>query len=97
MNKAIIDRVNTAMEARGHNVYSLRCGLTGTAKKLFGIAKLKGFNGGYQTFWFRLQRTPSATIDELSVPTGRGKQKPRSKEEVIAAIAALDARKKAMK
>lgn len=79
------------------SVYTLKCGTIGTVSSLFTLAKSIGFNGVHASFWKRLHKNPDVTLAELALPTVGNKKKPRDKSDVKAAIAALDARKRAMK
>ncbi len=59
------------------------------------VAAALGFNGTKQCFAKRLHKTPDSTLLELAAPIRVvNKPKPRDNSEVLAAIAALDARKR---
>lgn len=89
--------IRLALSGNSHHVYTLKCGAVGTGWGLFNLAKSLGFDGSYTAFWKRLHKNPDVTLAELALPTVGNKKKPRDKSDVKAAIAALDARKRAMK
>ena len=98
MNRRGYEMLHAVREAGGHHVYSLRCGAIGTVHGLFNLAKALGFNGTKQCFAKRLHKAPDSTLLELAAPSQVvNKPKPRDKSDVLAAIAALDARKRGMK
>lgn len=95
MNRRGYEMLHAVREAGGHHVYSLRCGAIGTVHGLFSLAKALGFNGTKQCFAKRLHKSPDSTLLELAAPSQVvNKPKPRDKSDVLAAIAALDARKR---
>lgn len=95
MNRRGYKMLHAVREAGGHHVYSLRCGAIGTVHGLFNLAKALGFNGTKQCFAKRLHKAPDSTLLELAAPSQVvNKPKPRDNSEVLAAIAALDARKR---
>ncbi len=97
MNKRGYMMLHAVREANGHHVYSLRCGAIGTVAGLFNLARALGFNGTKQCFANRLHNAPDSTLLELAAPSRvKKKPKPRDKSDVLAAISALDARKRAM-
>jgi hypothetical protein len=89
------------VESKGHHVHMLPCGAFGSTRGLFNLAKSIGFDGTENTFWQRLKRAGgSMTLAELAVPANKvhatTKRRTQS-DDVAAAIAALDARKAAMR
>jgi len=70
-----------------------------STKQIFGIAKQKGFKGTYHALTHRLQHGADtweklcAPLNETSVKNATKRNK-QSKDEIQAAIAAVDARKK---
>jgi len=89
-------------EANGKQVHMLPCGAMGIARNLFKLAKALGFSGAYTTFYDRLRNADGTkTLLQLSAPVAESASRPGRKraqsDEVAAAIAALDARKAAMR
>lgn len=100
--KSKLNKLRVAYEeSRGHHVHILPCGNFGTTRALYTLAKVLGFNGAESTFWQRLQSAGGAkTLAELSLPRKDSystTKKRAQSDEVAAAIAALDARKAAMR
>lgn len=97
-------RMKMAIErANGHGVFRLPCGTIGSARDLFSIAVHMGFDGPYTTFYDRVRNADGKkTMAELASPVAasrsfrRGKKRVQS-QDVADAIAALDARKAAMR
>lgn len=88
-------------ESGGNYVHILPCGNFGTQRQLFSLAKALGFDGADSTFWHRLKNADGKkTLAQLSLPRNKSKSTTKRRAQsadVAAAIAALDARKAAMR
>ena len=88
-------------ESNGRQVHMLPCGNFGTTHALFTLAKSLGFDGSEAALWSRLQFAGGKkTLAELSIPRRAAHATTKKRvqsDEVAAAIAALDARKAAMR
>ena len=88
-------------ESRGRYVNTLPCGAIGTTRNLFTLARHLGFDGTENAFWQRLKTAGGRkSLAELSVPTNKARVSARKRnqsDDVKDAIAALDARKAAMR
>lgn len=88
-------------ESGGRHVHILPCANFGTPRSLFSLAKALGFDGADSTFWQRLKNSDGKkTLAELSLPSKKSNsttKKRTQSDEVAAAIAALNARKAAMR